>query len=384
MGALVAVLGCTIKWTKTALKIWHPKHGHLKVGLRNRCPEIAALDALQLIKELEEKQLEEFNSHLHEMELRLEALQCDESKSWTEHLLTFRKDGSPASMWKALRTCPFTKDLPVDVLEMMVEGFDPSKGWEYLKGLPLSRKQRKRFMSSNSRVVHLYSGEVDNTSYFKESLKGDRVLLEIDITKSKAWNLNQKASVYQALLWAACQGKIDSVLGGPPCRTWSILRSRPAEGFPPPGRAADQLYGLTDLDPKERLKVDQDTALVAKQMWHWTLASLSRSVLLSGASCAIALCRDLVGFLLGHPEDPQRYRKQTPEVQSCPSLWRTIMWKECRDTFSLDGTHYSKADYTWDESVRAHGSSRFACRPCGVQGFRGCPITHVGPMRTAT
>ena len=131
MGALVEVLGCTIKWTKTALKIWHPKHGHLKVGLRNRCSGIAALDALQLIKELEEKQLEEFNSQLHEMELRLEAFQCDESKSWTEHLLTFRKDGSPASMWKALRTCPFTKDLPVDVLEMMVEGFDPSKGWEY-------------------------------------------------------------------------------------------------------------------------------------------------------------------------------------------------------------------------------------------------------------
>ena len=116
------------------------------------------------------------------------------------------------------------------------------------------------------------------------------------------------ASVYQALLWAACQGKIDSVLGGPPCRTWSILRSRPAEGFPPAGRAANQLYGftLTHLNPKERFKVDQDTALVAKQMWLWTLASLSRSVLLSGASGATALCRDLVGFLLEHPKDAPR------------------------------------------------------------------------------
>ena len=181
----------------------------------------------------------------------------------------------------------------------MVEGFDPSKGWEYPKELPLSRKQRKRLMSSNSWVVHLYSGEVDNTSYFKESLKGDRVLLEIDISKSKEWNLNQQGSVYQALLWAAFQGKVDSVLAGPPCRTWPILRSEPAEGFPPPGRAADQLYGLTDLDPKERLKVDQDTALVAKQMW---------------------LC--------------------------------TFAW--------------------------------FACRPCGVQGFQGCSMTHVGPMGPAT
>ena len=131
---------------------------------------------------------------------------------------------------------------------MMVEGFDPSKGWEYLKGLPLSRKQSKRLMNSNSWVVHLYSGEVDNTSYFKESLNGDRVLLEIDITKSKAWNLNQKASVCQALLFAACQGKMV-----PRAEHGQYLRSRPAEGFPPPGMAEDQLYGFTDLDPKERV-----------------------------------------------------------------------------------------------------------------------------------
>ena len=34
-----------------------------------------------------------------------------------------------------------------------------------------------------------------------------------------------------------------------------------------------------------------------------------------------------------------RCRKQIPEVQSCPSLWRTIMWKEFPDTFSLDELH---------------------------------------------
>ena len=373
------MLGSTIKWTKTALEICYPKHEYVKVGLRNRCPETAALDALQLIKELEEKQLEEFNPQLHEMELRLEALQCGESKSWTEHLLTFRKDGSPASMWKALRACPFTKDLPFDVLEMMVEGFDPLKGWEYLKGLPLSRKHRKRLMNSNSWVVHLYSGEVDNTSHFKESLKGDRVLLEIDITKSKAWNLNQKASVYHALLWAACQGKIDSVLGGPPCRILSILRSKPAEGFSPPGRAADQLYGLTDLEPKERLKVDQDTALVAKQMRLWTLASLSRGVLLSWASVAIALCRDLVGW------------KQAPEVQSCPSLWRTIMWKEFRDTFSLDEVHLDQGalgHITVKPNTTGTNLSGLmdlqGLRVDSVQRFQGCSIAHVGPMGPTT
>ena len=220
MGALVEVLGCTIKWTKTALKIWHPKHGHLKVGLRNRCPEIAALDALQLIKELEEKQVEEFNSQLHEMELRLEALQCDESKSWTEHLLTFRKDGSPASMWKALRTCPFTKELPVDVLEMMVEGFDPSKGWEYLKGLPLSRKQRKRFMSSNAWVVHLYSVRWITHPTLRSPSK------EIGCSWRLISPSQRRGTLIKRLLSIRrCSGQRAKA------RTWSILRSRPAEGF---------------------------------------------------------------------------------------------------------------------------------------------------------
>ena len=256
-----------------------------------------AHEALQLIKELEEKQPEEFNSQLHELELRLEALQCDER---LDRASTHLPEGWVSCIHvEGTSHMSVYQGLPIDVLEKMGKGFDPSKGWEYLKGLPLSRKQRKRLMNSTSWVVHLYSSEVDNTSYFRESLKGDRVLLEIDITKSKAWNLNQKPPVYHALLWAECQGKIDSVLGGP-------LWSRPAEGFPPP------------------------------QMWLWTLASLSPSVLLSGASVAIALCRDLVGLLLEHPEDPQRYRKQTPEVQSCPSLWRTIMWKEFRDAFFLD------------------------------------------------
>ena len=159
MGALVEVLGCSVKWTPKVLKITHPKHGNLKVSLRNRCPEIAAIDALNLIQELEAKQLEQFNSQVREMELRLEAMQAEEEKYWIEHIHDVRKDGSAVSMWKALMKCPFTKDLPSDVLELMIEGFDPNKGWMYLKDLPLTRKQRKRLMNSHDWIVHLYAGE---------------------------------------------------------------------------------------------------------------------------------------------------------------------------------------------------------------------------------
>ena len=94
--------------------------------------------------------------------------------------------------------------------------------------------------------------------------KDGQVFLESDISRSKAWGLNQRASVYRALIWAACSGRISSLIGGPPCR-WSILRSRPMEGFPCPERDAQHLYGLDELSPKERVKVNQDT----KHLWIW-------------------------------------------------------------------------------------------------------------------
>ena len=353
MGALVEVLGCSVKWTPKVLKITHPKHGNLKVSLRNRCPEIAALDALNLIQELEAKQLEQFNSQVREMELRLEAMQAEEEKDWIQHIHDVRKDGSAVSMWKALMKCPFTKDLPSEVLELMIEGFDPNQGWKYLKDLPLTRKQRKRLMNSHDWIVHLYAGERDNTPYFKQATKDGQVFLEIDITRSKSWDLNQRASVYRALIWAACGGRISSLMGGPPCRTWSILRSRPKVGFPGPERDAQHLYGLDELDPKERLKVNQDTALVAKHLWIWTLAACSRSemlmtpeeqALLSSGLARVPLeqFRALVGFLMEHPQDPQRYREATPEVQKCPSVWRTTMWKAFKRIFGISEVHFDQ------------------------------------------
>ena len=353
MGALVEVLGCSVKWTPKVLKSTHPKHGNLKVSLRNRCPEIAALDALNLIQELEARQLEQFNSQVREMELRLEAMQAEEEKDWIEHIHDVRKDGSAVSMWKALMKCPFTKDLPSDVLELMIEGFDPNQGWKYLKDLPLTRKQRKRLMNSHDWIVHLYAREKDNMPYFKQTTKDGQVFLEIDISRSKAWDLNQRASVYRALIWAACSGRISSLIGGPPCRTWSILRSRPKEGFPGPERDAQHLYGLDELPPKERVKVNQDTALVAKHLWIWTLAACSRSTMLmspeeqallsSGlARVPLEQFRALVGFLMEHPQDPQRYREATPKVQQCPSVWRTTMWKAFKRIFGISEVHFDQ------------------------------------------
>ena len=52
--------------------------------------------------------------------------------------------------------------------------------------------------------------------------------------------------------------------------------------------------------------------------------------------------RVLVGFLMEHPQDPQRYRQATPEVQQRPSVWRTTMRKAFKRIFGISQVHFDQ------------------------------------------
>ena len=52
------------------------------------------------------------------------------------------------------------------------------------------------------------------------------VVLELDIERSQAQNLYNDA-LWSLLIRAAREGRIAAVIGGPPCRTMSVLRHRP-------------------------------------------------------------------------------------------------------------------------------------------------------------
>ena len=51
-----------------------------------------------------------------------------------------------------------------------------------------------------------------------------------------------------------------------------------------------------------------------------------------------------MGFLMEHPQDPQRYREPTPtpEVQQCPSVWRTAMWKAFKRLLGISEVHFDQ------------------------------------------
>ena len=296
LGALIHDLGCKLSWSRSSLRLVHPKHGELKVTVRNKCPEVAVTEALGLIRELELKELERLNAQVKTMSARLEMLQNEEVKPWSELLKDFLRTGKSEVMWKALMKCPFTKDLPVEVLELVCEGFDPDDSMTYLKSLPLTRRQRKRLSEPRDplRVVE----------------KSGKVLLEVDVMNSKMWDLHRPNGVFQLLLWAAASRRIDDVIGGPPCRTYSALLHRPREGYPTPARSSAFPHGVPGLDHRRQMMVHGDTALAVKQLVIWTLSHYARA-------------QTFVGFFMEHPRDPATYMrsKDDDQVPDYPSLW---------------------------------------------------------------
>ena len=323
LGALIQDLGCSLTWTRSHLKLTHPRPGRLRVSMKGKCPEVAIADALRLIRELEEVQLSQLTEQVDDLSARLQMIEGVESQTWDENLREFVRTGRKDLLWKVLMAAPYTKDLPEEVKELMAEGFNLEGGKEYLKALPLSRRDRRRLLASTSWVVHLYAGaESEKDDPFRVLNKNGKVLLEIDVVNSRLWNMNLVGGAYRMLLWAAASGRVEDVLGGPPCRTFSALLHRPKEGYPQPARSPAHLYGLPGLDERRRNQVNRDTALIAKQLLLWNVAFVARG-------------GDFVGFLVEHPGDPNGYRQECGDVPIYPSLWLTGMWREFERTFGM-------------------------------------------------
>ena len=115
-----------------------------------------------------------------------------------------------------------------------------------------------------------------------------------------------------------------AVIGGPPCRTFSILRHR----GPRPLRSRWQPYGLDDLDPEERRLVDRDTGYFC------------RFVFLHAASTAgrVSNKEEMreVGFFLEQPADPDEYLDEEHELHGrVPTFWATPLWLRYREEAQL-------------------------------------------------
>ena len=129
-----------------------------------------------------------------------------------------------------------------------------------LKGIPLNRRRRKRM--KRGFILRLYAGEKDGYT-LQRALKevgGDVTrLVEIDLKRGDNHDM-LSGPLYPSLLRAALEGDILGV-GGPNCRTRSVLRHYPlTAGRPRLVRRVEQenWFGFPWLDEGERKQVFED------------------------------------------------------------------------------------------------------------------------------
>ena len=203
MGSLIDALGCVVSWSKGALQVQHPIRGLLPVGDCGGCPQIPRKLALELISEIEDCN----------KGVSLNRLDMEEELGWMRRLLQVH---------------PVLSRLPDWLQKKLV--VQPGE-WEFL---PLNRRQR-RTLKTEGFALHLYSGE-DSGHTLQRSMRcqGSKTkrLLEVDVKKGQAYDMLADEGIYATLLRAALSGKILAILGGPNCRSRSVLRHRPIEGQP--------------------------------------------------------------------------------------------------------------------------------------------------------
>ncbi|CAE7817000.1 unnamed protein product, partial [Symbiodinium necroappetens] len=174
--------------------------------------------ALDLIYEIECEKLRELRSATKANAKSLWMWATD--KPWAQHLETFVREGGRVHQLQAMNAMgsPFLgwSELDKSLASESIDLGDKA-GWIYLRALPGSRQRRKRLMSMPW-VVHLFSGPGHAVDPLFRELDDGRVLVQIDINRSKSEDLGMIAGVYRCLLWGAATGRIDGFFGSPPVK----------------------------------------------------------------------------------------------------------------------------------------------------------------------
>ncbi|CAE7801443.1 unnamed protein product [Symbiodinium sp. CCMP2592] len=242
LGSLVQDLGCDLQWTRRrGLEIRHPQFGLIRPQVVGSCPLIGEACALVLIRELEEHKVRNLRESVRNTQKSL--WMWNQEKPWARHLEEFLGSGRRADQLSALSSedSPFASltEAERSALAEQVELTDKA-GWNYLKAIPCSRQRRKRMMTMPW-ILHLYAGDGRGADPVFKVLEDSRVVVEVDIAKSLAYDLFKVSGVYRCLLWAAATGRLDGILGAPPART------------------------------------EADAQLLLKQLWLFTVAKAARA-----------------------------------------------------------------------------------------------------------
>ena len=321
LGVAVRLLGMSVVWRENHCDIVHPIRGRIKVFLQRGCPEVPRALCIALIRELELK--------LQGSGTPSKSLQAVDAVDRGETSQRLSAALKSSDVLKALRE--WMKDAYPAVPDPLLDKVVPSRFWKP-EACSFNRHTRRK-VERGKVLLHLFSGS--------QSWSHPSYNYTLNIEKERGWDLLDD-STFGYLLESAMKGCIAGIVAGPPCRTWSRLRSSSDNG-PPPLRAREGVcrFGYTDLDPSYKEVVDGDTCLL--------LRSLFLVEVMQAARQALAFQPGFV--FLEHPADPMTYMecrhpasRQSVESggdEKPPSVW---VWPEMQAWLDRLQLHVARFD----------------------------------------
>jgi hypothetical protein len=135
------------------------------------------------------------------------------------------------------------------------------------------------------------------------------------------------------LLRVALEGKINAIVGGPNCRTRSLLRHIPIPGQPsaprPIRRWGGEEFGIHDATEDEKQKLHEDDILMWRFWFLYMVAVYMRRARKVEAEVTVSL------------EQPATLKEFMPEVVS---WWDTKEWAELAREFSFEESTFKQGD----------------------------------------
>ena len=192
--------GWKVTWTGKKLAIKHPEFGRMRTALRGGCPEVAREEVRRIIDHM----CRELYVEVKALKARIDAVNDKEAEPWTTSLRRLVELKDWAALAKAIETAPMFKDLPGKIKDKLFTEleFTEEAGWNYMKDLPLTRRERRKLLRSKRWVVNLFSGKGapdDPLATIGAGADDDRVLLNVDIERSKAYDLT-KDGIFKILM----------------------------------------------------------------------------------------------------------------------------------------------------------------------------------------
>ena len=329
LGAVMK-MGAKLHWESNNCRLQHPTLGNMRVWVDNNCPYVSADDGRRLVEEIEKK--------VWKSRAVLKALSSGTAGDLEELAVDVQtlRQWFPEAPEEQISMWAVKKEVDTDLL-------------------PFNRKFRKKLRQAEHVAIHLFSGPQQGW-WRKAAPKGWEIVC-IDLGHQQDFLSDD---LFAFVIQLIKSGKVRSVVGGPPCRTVSVLRSK-NDGGPRQlrSRFGNGRWGIHGLRPFERSMVDGDN-----QLWLRTLvvAKLVRQF------------NEDAEMAFETPEDPWQYKDHGdhpsfscwPEVTGileeelglkrlhldqgavCHERRKpTILWSDMIEVQRLDGLRDSRVAEPW-------------------------------------